>query len=421
MYISRLKPLVLLCIVIVLFSCGQEHTKEQPQSGIWKGKLDFLDTLDTSTEKQIPFLFELQNNQGKVSVQLINGAERIAIDSITLGDSIHMPMHIFDNRISAHFSKDKLKGFWYKNLYHRGTYKMKFSATYTNTNTSLFEPNQNKNIKSKFNISGTWAVDFEGEEQSVGIFEQKGNKLKGTFLTLTGDYRYLVGNVYGEQIYLSCFDGEHAFLFTAKIQDDNTMTEGIFYSGHHWKQAWTAKRDSSATLPNPNTLTKLKEGYSSLGFSFPNLDGQKVSLNDDKFKDKVVILQILGSWCPNCMDETAFYAPLYKQYKDKGLEIIGLCYERSQNFEEAKKRMLVMKKRFGIEYELLFGGTNNKDSVAASLPELDRFIAFPTSVFIDKNKRIRRIHTGFSGPGTGIHYAKTVEEMTTMVDKLLSE
>jgi hypothetical protein len=121
------------------------------------------------------------------------------------------------------------------------------------------------------------------------------------------------------------------------------------------------------------------------------------------------------------MDETKFLAPWYQKNKDRGVEIIGLGYERSPDFAISAPKLQKMKKRFGVEYPILMAGIDDKDAARHTLPMLEKVMAFPSTIFIDKNGKVRRIHTGFSGPGTGKYYDEFVEEFNLFVDKLLSE
>jgi thiol-disulfide isomerase/thioredoxin len=275
------------------------------------------------------------------------------------------------------------------------------------------------------NLSGKWAVTFRSEQdsyQAVGMFEQKQNNLTGTFLTATGDYRYLAGTVQQDSLYLSCFDGTHVYLFKARIGENGSALTGGFWSSTNSYETWTASRDEKAALPDANSLTYLKKGYNKLDFTFPNAeDGKPVSLNDDRYKGKVVVVQLMGSWCPNCMDETRFLAPWYQKNKDRGVEVIALAYERVPEFSVSAPKLLKMKDRFDVEYEVLLAGINDKKAAAQTLPMIDKVLAFPSTIFVDKKGNVRRIHTGFSGPGTGKYYDEFVEEFNLFMDKLLAE
>ena len=176
-----------------------------------------------------------------------------------------------------------------------------------------------------------------------------------------------------------------------------------------------------AALPDPYKLTYLKPGYTSFDLSLPDADGRQVSLKDDRFKNKVVIVTIGGTWCPNCMDEATFVAPWYQKNKSRGVEIVGVQFERKTDTAYVRAAMENFKKRFGITYTEVFGGLADKQAVAASFPALNTFLSFPTILFIDKQGHVDKIYTGFTGPATGDYYAQFIREFNGEVDKLLAQ
>lgn len=411
-------PILHLFAVILTFfalsSCKNSSISEL-KNGVWRA------TLKTETGVEIPFNFELADSAGNKYLDIINGKERFRVNEITAeGDSIRIQMPLFDSEIKAVLLNNKLSGKWVKHLATTDV-AMEFNAE-PNANWRFFKANS----KAKVNLSGKWSTTFitaDGKDTTlaIGQFTQEGSKLYGTFLTSTGDYRFLEGTISGDKFYLSCFDGCHAFLFSGKVNGD-TITEGKMYSGYSSVENWTAKKDDQAVLPDAYSLVGLKPGYKSIDFTFNDLDGKPVSLKDDQFKNKVVVVQFFGSWCPNCMDETAFMVPFYNQYKDKGLAVVGLGYERSTDVERARTNIGRLKDRFNVPYPLLITGFINKpDEVMKSIPALAKFMAFPTTIIIDKKGEVRKIHTGFSGPGTGKYYTEFAEEFEKLITELLAE
>jgi peroxiredoxin len=210
------------------------------------------------------------------------------------------------------------------------------------------------------------------------------------------------------------------YLFRAKKNEDGTL-EGDFHAGLNGFRTWKAFKDPNVTLADASTLTFLKPGYESLDFSFPDVDGNVISSKDARFNNKVTVVQIMGSWCPNCMDETNFLAPWYIENKHRGIEMVGLTYEQSDDVKIAGPKMRKMIERFGIQYPVLLAGTREKESAAKSLPALNHIMSFPTTIILDKNRKVRHIHTGFSGPGTGHYYDEFVDEFNQVISKLLAE
>ncbi|MDH3768266.1 MAG: TlpA family protein disulfide reductase, partial [Gammaproteobacteria bacterium] len=270
-------------------------------------------------------------------------------------------------------------------------------------------------------FDGRWEVVFTDDDgaqtAAVGEFEQDENHVQGTFLTATGDYRFLAGQVQGNDLYLSTFDGSHAFLFTASLAGETLR--GGFWSGTAWHEDWVATRNAGAKLPDAYSLTQLVGDR--FEFEFPNTSGQSVSSDDPRFDGKVLLVTLVGSWCPNCHDEAAFLAPFYQKYRGQGLEIVGLMFEHLEDFDEAARQVNAFRNKFDIEYPLLVAGSSDKKRASRTMTMLDRVYSFPTSIFIDRTGEVRQIHTGFSGPGTGEHYQKLVAGFSETIEQLLAE
>ncbi len=404
---------------------------------------------------ELPFGLDIQpvaNKPGAYTVFALNGNERLPMDPATVqGDSIRIPMALFESELVAKIDGNvpgragvpvnTLRGEWRWRRTAQQTMRLPFSAQLGQTH--RFTP---EGKAPTVNLTGNWATDFDSKTgrvdstDAVGVFKQSGNRLTGTFLTPTGDYRYLDGSVVGDSLFLSCFDGSHLFLFKAKHDPVTKTLTGGFWSGVSGYESWTARLDPNAKLPDPATLTYLKPGAKTLNVSFPEPNrsdryrtgapagapvryrpGKTVSLTDPRFKNKVTIVQILGSWCPNCMDETNFLSPWYKRNRSRGVEVLGLAFERSPEMAVSGPKIERMKERFKIDYPVVLAGTNDKAQASRALPDLNAVVAFPTTIFVDKKRQVRHIHTGFSGPGTGKYYDQYVDEFNRLVDKLLAE
>lgn len=276
----------------------------------------------------------------------------------------------------------------------------------------------------EIDVTGRWEVvfvDADGKEtEAVGEFDQQGSALTGTFLTATGDYRFLAGEVDGRTMKLSTFDGAHAFVFTATMDDANTL-QGDFWSGTKWHEDWTARRNFDAQLPDAFSLTYLKPGYETVEFTFPDLEGNPVSLQDPKYDDKVVLVTISGTWCPNCADKADFMSAYYSENRERGMEVVNLLFEHTTDFDDAAELGRALVEKHDIEYDVLIAGYSDKAIAAEALPMLNHVLAYPTTIFIDRSGKVRKIHTGFSGPGTGGHYQDFVREFNALMDELLAE
>lgn len=372
------------------------------------------------TRKDSVFIvFNMQVNNGQWVIR--NASERLKVDSIQLvGDSLYAEMPFFDSRIKMKKEKDgTMKGFWYK------------GTTSTDAVMPIMAlPNVDWRFKAingnaRYNVTGRFAVEFmrpDGTKRaSVAEFKQTGNKLTGTFLNPSGDYRFLEGIVTGDSLMLSCFDGSHAYYFGAKILPDGQIVHGGFYAGLTHYEPWSAKRDAEATIESSSAMMYLKDGEDRIQFSYPDLDSNLVSLKDNRFKDKVVVIQLMGSWCPNCMDETAFLSQWYTENKQRGVEVVALAYEYSTEFHKAAKTLRKFQLRHQVEYPILNTGVSSSDPLRTekTLPQFTPIKAFPTTIFIGKDGRVKKVHAGFSGPGTGVHYEEFKTEFNKTINTLL--
>lgn len=402
----------------LLFACSNNSTPNKNQDqvllveGIWH--LDFI----LSPNNYLPVEFSLNKKDSVYEMEFTNAEEKILVKDVKIdGKKITINDEVFNSWFEGEIvSPTKIKGFWFKE---------------SETNQVAFEANQGiedrfpkpQNLKITPNITGKWEVDFskgtDDHYKAIGQFQQVDNYVTGTFMTETGDYRFLEGNMYNNNLYLSCFDGAHAFLFKASFI--NGVLEGNFWSGTNWEEPFVAIRNEKFELTNPDSLTFLKDGFKTIDFKLPNVDGETVSLTDEKYQNKVVIVNIMGPWCPNCKDETSYLTELYNNYQTEGLEIIALSFDKTDDFETSKKNILKVKNHFKTNYEFLIAGKASKIEAAKVLPMLNQIMSYPTSIFIDKKGKVRKIRTGFYGPGTGNYYKRYTDETEIFVKTLLKE
>jgi peroxiredoxin len=404
--------LIVISCLILVFGCKQAEKVQDLTEGIWQARLDVMDG------QQLPFNFELfKAENGDYSLQIFNADEKILVDEIDVnGDSIWIRTPVFEGYIAGTFTANSIKGKFIKESLDR---IVPFHATH-----GMEERFSNPKPTTK-DISGIWETEFSPDtEESYmgkGIFTQKGQKVSGTFRTTTGDYRFLEGVMDGDSLKLSAFDGAHAFLFAAQLKD--SILNGMFYSGNHFKEPFVAFQNADYELPSPDSLTFLKEGYDKLDFSFPNSEGEVVSLNDDEYRNKVVIVQIMGTWCPNCLDETKFLVDYLDENNHDDLKVIGLAFEYAKTEALALKSIQRLTDRIGVEYPILLAqfGTSDKGQAQEKLPMLNHVLSYPTTIFLDKKGEVRRIHTGFNGPATGDAYVEFKEDFDSFLKSLLAE
>jgi len=405
----------LITFLLLLLVAGPGIAQQQTTGNWWRAQLHRTDG------RNIVFNFEWITEKGKAVWYIRNAGERLRVTDIQVkGDSMIVQMPLFESqfRIKKENQGASLSGVWIKGGAIR-TQVIPFTAQKGS------ERFPGSAVAAR-NINGRWAARFinkTGADPAVAEFTQHNNTVTGTFLNPTGDYRYLEGVVSHDSLQLSCFDGGHAFLFTAKIDDNHTISNGWYYSGGVFKQPWTAEKNDTASLPQDDVAMYLRPGEDKLHFTFNDLDGKPVSINDERFKNKVVVVQFMGSWCPNCMDETAFLSDYYNKNKHRGIEIVSLAYEYSTDRERSVKTLRKFQQRFNVQYPMLITGVAINDSMRTekTLPELTPIKFFPSSAILDKQGKVRKLDTGFNGPATGDHYVQYKKEFEETVNKLLSE
>ncbi|MFT5216276.1 MAG: thiol-disulfide isomerase/thioredoxin [Glaciecola sp.] len=398
---------LLVILFLSILSC-QEKKVQKLEIGTYRGNLIAQDN------QAMPFIFEVNSES---SLNIYNAEEVIEVDEIEYrNDSLFIKLPYFETVIAAKFDGNNFHGQWIEEDRDRS---VAFFAEY-----DVKERFNEVKTDTTINVSGVWEVEFNDYGNiypSKAVLKQNGSRVTGTYRTPTGDYRFLEGIVNADTLKISTFDGAHAFLFKAHVTDSSMV--GSFYSGNHSKETFVGKPNPNFELPDEYTLTFINEGYDTFNFSFPDLKDNMVSLTDEKFKDKVVLVQLMGSYCPNCLDETKFYSKFYEENKDKGLEIVALAFENAKTKEKAIKRITRMKDRVGLNYEILIAqiGTNDKGKAQEKMPMLNKVVSYPTTIYLDRTGKVRKIHTGFNGPATGEKYENFKTEFDAFLKTLLAE
>ncbi len=407
-----MKRILFAAVTIVLISCS---TKNDIKPGPWLGIIQ-MDTLPGRLD--VPFNFEIKKGNGSIQLDVRNADEVISITEVKrIGDSLITKFPTFTSELVMSFN-DSLSGFYYPKGIKDGR-RYRFYAINGETDRFPWFTEQ-----PKFDVSGRWwFIENPGTSDStimVAELKQVGSKVTGTILSTTGDYRYLEGKVSGNMFYFSKNDGAQTLIIKGEIVDSTTMINGLISGGPRWVSGWKAKRDSNAKLPEATSLVWVRKGYSTIEFAGINLEGNRITSAEDRFKGKVLAVLAGGSWCPNCLDEGRYYKQLYDKYRERGFEVVSLCFE-DKTFEASQPKMKRFAHSIGADYPFLYVAPRGHEQLDSVLNALDGQMAYPTSMILDKNGVIRRAETGFSGPGTGEHFARFATETEELIIKLLNE
>lgn len=359
----------------------------------------------------------LQEANGKLAGTLRNGPESISVPRCEIqARQLTLEMTHYDSRIEAEYAADQdvWVGHWTKRRSADEIAKLKFVAR-----RSSATPPARTEADERF--VGRWRVQFASEDTpAVGVFQHDERVgLWGTFLTAFGDYRYLGGRAEGDQLELSCFDGAHAFLFRAQRRQDGTL-EGDFWSGDWWHDTWTAYRDPQAQLPDAFELAKVRGDTPLTELKFADLNGELQPLIDESRKGKPLLIEIFGSWCPNCHDAGAYLAELQEKYEARGLRVLGLAFELTGDVQHDAQQVREYVQLHKIKFPVLIGGISNREEATRQLRILDQVRAYPTILFVNRNGDVSAIYTGFNGPATGDAHVKMREQFTLKLEQMLN-
>jgi thiol-disulfide isomerase/thioredoxin len=275
-------------------------------------------------------------------------------------------------------------------------------------------------------IAGNWIVPFDsnkGEKAWRFIAQQSGADVTAAILRVDGDTGALTGTYRDGKFLLSHFDGQRPYLLEVTPAKDGTLAL-VQKGGGPRQGSLTAYRQDVAeakNLPAPSdytTHTTMKDPNEVFAYSFPDVNGKVLSNNDPKFKGKVVLAIVTGTWCPNCHDEAQYLVQLYKKYRSQGLEIVALDFEEPEQQDDLS-RVHAFIKQYGVEYTYLIAGAPAE--MWEKVPQAVNLNTWPATLFVGRDGRVKHIHAGFAAPASGEFNAQLKQEFTSTIEKLLAE
>jgi thiol-disulfide isomerase/thioredoxin len=397
------RPLVAFMLALSLVACAEEPDRSS-LDGQW-------DATVVVNELEIPFPFEITDDGERVTGTFFNGELRISSTGGQFeNDTLSLAFDQYASTIEATYVDGRLEG-----QYVRGTRRAyPFTARpATPAETATADAPS---------IAGVWTIPTEsskGERAWRFIVRQTGAEVSGAILRVDGDTGNLTGAYRDGTFVMSHFSGARPLLLEVALEDDGSLR-----LVQNRRQELTAVRSDSpaaAALPeptDPSLHTTVADPDEPFRFSFPDLAGRIVTNEDARFAGKVVVVNITGSWCPNCHDEAPFLAELYDTYHDLGLEMVGLSFEEADQLEDPT-RLRAFIEEYALGYTFLLAGV--PDDVNEKIPQAVNLNAFPTTFILGRDGRVRGVHAGFPSPASGSFYEEAREEVTTLVEALLAE
>lgn len=365
-----------------------------------------------------PLAFQLELSGASVETLeafVINGPERIEIPTVKLiEDGLLFRFDHYDSEIKAYRGEDGLTGEWTKVGAQGKTTIMPFRAEVGFESVPM-TPVERTPLETRH------LVRFESsDDPAVLLIQYDGNEpldhdVTATFMTTTGDYRYLAGTLIDRALTLSVFDGAHAFLFKATMNDAGGF-DGHFWSRDTWHETWTSTPDPDAHLPDAFAQTTWNDDATLDDLVFTDLNGAPTAVASLRDDDQAMVIKVFGTWCPNCHDAGIYLSELADRYPD--VAFVGLAFEHTADHERSVEQVIAYKKRHDIDFPILVAGLSDKARATEQLGALDRVRSFPTTIFVDRQGRIRAIHTGFTGPATGQAYQDLRAEFERLIEEI---
>ena len=427
---------VLTMVMLVLASAALAEPPVRDDEPGWWDALLYVDSMYAQNPTHMNFSYWIPPEGDPRPAYIRNGSEFLEADARWDGERLVMDFPHYDSRLEAKRIMNvggrlAIQGKWTK---QRSDEVAEMDVWAIEAGDYFWQHteagDEGWEIKPQPARTERWVMEFSKSGTAFGVFKYTGRseqyedpskpdrqELHGTIMTPTGDYRFLSGEFGtssdGDTYKLSVFDGAHAFVFEAEKNRRDRTLRGDFYSGTHWHETFTARRlgyDEEFSFPDPFSEVTLQPGQTRLGLP---------RLNEAPYAGKPTIVQIFGTWCPNCHDEAPVLVDLYERYHGKGLQILSLAYEYTDDRERSERQIAHFKERHGATWEFVAAGINDKQKTAASLPALSAVKSYPTTIWINPDGTVRAIHSGFSGPATGEEHEKTKAEFETLTKEIV--
>jgi thiol-disulfide isomerase/thioredoxin len=374
-------------------------------SGAWRGVLDLAGG-------PLKFGIEIARRDGALHAELCNATACAPAGPVRVaGDSITIELSDYAATIAARIAGDSLVG-TYSNVGNRGPRVIAFRAARGRWAATRLP----------HGLAGQWDATLVTDGRaSPRIFAFSEGTLgpEGAVVSNTGDYGMFWGEASGDSVAFSHFDGSFVYMLTARLDGDTLR--GTFHAGLRTQTPFTAVRSTGrAHLRAPTEMTTA-DTTEPFRFAFPDLEGRLVSQDDPRFRGKVVVVDVFGTWCSTCHYAAPILEGFQREYGPRGLAVVGLAYEVTGDTAVDGVLVRRYREKFGLSFPLLLAGMGTAELAAPTLPQLNGFTAFPTTIFLGRDGRVRLVHAGFYGPATGEMHVRQVAEFRSVIESLLAE
>ena len=362
----------------------------------------------------LPFTLDVRPGKAGPQAWLVNAPERLKVEQVQVtGDSITLTFPSYNSKLELKAAGNDTLAGTATVLRATGTVTL---AARAQRGTWRFTPTA---VKPAGNVTGRWNLTYgDNKVKGLVLLKQVGSQVSGTVQLPTGDMRYLSGELNGNQLKLSTFDGSFTNLWTGTLSGDTLKGAQFAATSRPTGNQWEAKKEKAATI---NAVAVEAPGGEKLSFRLPTPEGQMISLSDPRYKGKVVVITLGGAWCPNCHDEAIFLGPYAARRQKEGLEFIGLQFEYGTDQARAMRQITSFRNRYKLPYPMVYGGQPNAEDTKKVLGDLAPVKVWPSTIFIGRDGRVKEVHVGWAGPATGALSEQVKREFDETVTKLLRQ
>jgi thiol-disulfide isomerase/thioredoxin len=204
----------------------------------------------------------------------------------------------------------------------------------------------------------------------------------------TGNLIYVSGNGRGDAIVMTGFDGTSGYRLELALASDRATATGRLFGGHRfeWRETFSATRGADFALP--------------LKLRATNPDGKIVLPANPalaKLPPGPLLVELAGSWCSTCRNAAPFIGQLDRDYRAKGLTIVTLLYEFTDDPKVDAKQAALFKQTYNVTWLVVpvAGSVDDfAEIVPAGLTDLNP-AGFPISLFLAPDRTLVAVHAGF--------------------------
>lgn len=397
-----MKLTIYILSLLSFFSCSKQ---ELTMNGNWRVSI-------TLQDRELPVIISLKQNDQLLSGHLVNSSEKIELSGKIINNKFDIEIGSHYAKLSGGLSREGITGKWIR------TNKENYAVAFSGVKSSMTE--LYKSYESETNlldISGKWKINLSETKLGLGLFKQTGSRVQGSILTNTGDYRFLDGFIKNDKVLLTGFDGVFALVIEMVISNKKIFAQ--MYSGKSSHSTFSGIKDETFELMDPNQITKTTHSKP-IKLVVTDISGAVIDINKGEYKNKAKVIQLFGSWCPNCVDETHFFRRWQSEniQKSNQLKFIALAFESTQTKSQAIKNLRKAKAKLKVSYPFVLADFNQSKSISDYLP-IEKVLAYPTTIFVNKKNQIIKIHTGFAGQATGSYFSSFESDFNKTVQDLL--